>query len=86
MSSEMERLYCLKGRIGIVGNDTTCRLSFVLPWFDRGELAYFNITFTDKEFMLNDPEQFIEVLKLKIENLKESWNEHVRDVDKGSPT
>jgi len=82
MSNERERLYCLKGRISMVGDDEVCQISFCVPWFDRGELVYFNISFNIEEFMLNDTRQFIEILNLKVKNLKENWKDYVQEHDK----
>lgn len=75
-----ERLYLLKGHIGLVGDGSMCQVSFCLPYNER--LAYLNLAFSKEELRKNSPEQFIKLLKTKVNHLEMSWKDHVRELDK----
>jgi hypothetical protein len=82
MSRQFNRLYTLKGRIGLVGDDRQAIISFCLPGKDT-KLVYFNIDFTSEE-MNQPPDVFLRNLKHKVDDLSWDWIKHVRSVNKES--
>lgn len=72
MDEDLKRLYVLKGKIGLVGDNDRAVLSFCLP-MKEDKLVYLDMDFTIEE-MNQSPDIFLRKLDRKVIDLLWSWH------------